>query len=143
MDLAGIFTFSFCRCKAGDGIAGGIAAFAKTGDAIAGFTSGYITSVKDGEDVFLGQNEQFIAINFDFRATPLADDDGVALLDLEGGALAAIEQTPVADGDHLGLLGLFLGGLGQEDPTGGFLLCIHTLKQNLVSQRTNGHIEIS
>src|SRR5687768_11526410 len=51
-----------------------------------------IRSIDDGEDVVLGHDEQFLAIDRHFVAGVGGEQDAVALLDLEGGALAAVQQ---------------------------------------------------
>ena len=72
--------------------------------------------VEHAEDVALLHDEQLLAIEFDLAARPLAEQHTVADLDVEGIDFAGLVAGTRANGDDLALLGLFLGGIGNNDP---------------------------
>src|SRR5438477_5384629 len=71
--------------------------------------------VNHGEDIVLAHDDQLFTVELDFGAGVAGEDDFVALLDAEGGALAGFEAAAVADRQDLATLGLFLGGVGKDD----------------------------
>src|SRR5438045_6552212 len=93
-------------------------------------------SFHDRENVFLAHDHQLFAVEFDFGSGVAGEDDFVAFLDAEGGALAAIQALAVAQSEDLAAFGFFLGAVGQDDPALGFGLGFDSLDQNLVSERT-------
>src|SRR6266576_3916402 len=75
------------------------------------------------EDVVGAHDLKLLAIQLNFRAAVLADEDAVALLDFERDFLPVIIGLARAEGDDDALLGLFLGGIGDDDAALlGFLL---------------------
>ena len=69
----------------------------------------------NGEDFVLAHDQVFVAVDLDFLAGILAEQDRVAVLDVERDALAVLVGLAGADGNHLALLRLFLGGVGDDD----------------------------
>src|SRR3990172_3778635 len=80
---------------------------------------GLLSALVDAEDLFLAQDHVLDAVDGDLVAGVLAEEDAVALLDLERADLAVLEVAALADGDDLALLRLLLGGLGDEQAAGG------------------------
>src|SRR2546422_7396053 len=70
----------------------------------------------DAEDVILAHDEICVSVDLDFSATELTDEHLVALLDFEGNLLAAVIGLTRADGNDFAFLGLFLGGIGDNNP---------------------------
>src|SRR4051812_2455798 len=69
----------------------------------------------DAEDFFLTHDEELAAIDLDFLAGVLAEEDDVARLDIERGDLAVLLDLALARGDDLALLRLFLGRVRDND----------------------------
>src|ERR1043166_3152433 len=89
--------------------------------------------IHNAEDVVLAHDEIVFPVDLDFRATKLADEHLVALLDFEGNLLAAVIGLTRADGNDFALLGLFLGGIGDDNPAFLRFLLFQWLDQNAVS----------
>src|SRR5690348_2064504 len=78
-----------------------------------------------GEYIGLTEDQQFLTVDLDLGAAVFAVQDLVALGDVRRDALAGVlADLAVPDGHDLALLGLFLRGVGQNDPAHGrfFLL---------------------
>src|SRR3712207_760714 len=95
--------------------------------------------LQNAHDVALLHDQEILAIDLHLRAGPLAEQHGVAGLDVEGNELALLVAGAGADSDHIALLGLLLGGVGDDDPTCGLLLGIDTADHDPVMQRTELH----
>ena len=67
-------------------------------------------------DVGLLHDEELLAVDLDFRARPLAEQDAFARLELDGRELAALIAAARSDRDDLALLRLLLDGVGNDDP---------------------------
>src|SRR6266487_2791819 len=86
------------------------------------------------EDVVGAHDLELLAIQLDFRAAVLADQDAVAFLDFERDFLPVIIGLARAERDDDALLGLFLGGIGDDDAALlGFLL-FSRLNEETVSE---------
>src|SRR5258706_43298 len=59
--------------------------------------------LEDAEDLFLAQDDVLDAVEPDLVAAVLAEQDPVALLDVERAELAVVVELAGADGDHLAL----------------------------------------
>src|SRR5918994_6837221 len=70
-------------------------------------------------DVGLLHDEEILAVDADLGAGPLAEQDAVADLDIEGLDLAVLVPRAGADGDHLAFLRLLLSGVGNDDAAFG------------------------
>ena len=81
-----------------------------------------------------------MAADLHFGAGVLAEEDAVALLHLQGGGLSVFIEAAVTDCDDLALLGLFLGGVGDDDPALHLLAFVEPLHEDAVIERTNLHL---
>src|SRR5918993_1745134 len=90
-------------------------------------------------DVGLLHDEEVLAVDPDLRAGPLAEQDAVADLDVEGLDLAVLVARPGADGDHLAFLRLLLGGVGNDDSALGLLLGLDAADHNTNMKRAELH----
>ena len=89
----------------------------------------------DGEDFVLAQDGVLDVIDLDLGAGVLADQDRVALLDVELDALAVVVELAFADGDDFGLLRLLFGGVGDDDAAANLLLRVLAPDDDAVVQR--------
>ena len=96
-------------------------------------------ALDDGEDFVLAHDEELLAIELDFLARVLAEQDEVAGLDVERDALAVVLHLAVAGGDDLALLGLFLGAVGDDDPADFLFAFLEALNNDAVVQRSDVH----
>src|SRR5277367_6469903 len=76
----------------------------------------------DAENVLFAEDEVVFALNLHFGAGVLAEQDGVAGLDVERADLAVLENLAVADGDDFALKRLLLGAVGDDDSALGLVL---------------------
>src|SRR5690606_5088747 len=76
----------------------------------------YHSSVHDGQEVTLGEDEVLGAVQLDLGAGELRVEDLVADRDLDRDAVAVLVTRPGANGDHLADLGLLLRGVGDHQP---------------------------
>lgn len=76
------------------------------------------TSADDAEDVGLGEDEDFLAVDFDFGAAVFGDEDFVADLYVEDDVVAVVILAAGAECEHFSFLGFFLGGVRQDDAAG-------------------------
>jgi len=76
-----------------------------------------------GQHVILFHDEVLLAIQLDFLARILAEQDPVAHVDIEGDALAVVVHLALADREDRALLRLLFGGVRDDDPT-DFLLAL-------------------
>jgi hypothetical protein len=68
----------------------------------------------DAEDFFLAHDEELFAVELDLRAGILAEQDGVASLDVQREDLALVVRFALADGDDFALLRLLLGAADED-----------------------------
>src|SRR5205814_1258896 len=73
----------------------------------------------DAHDVGFFHDQEFLTVELDFGARPLAEQHAVATLDVDRDQLAALIAAARADGDDLAFLRLLLGGVGNDDAAGG------------------------
>src|SRR5689334_18373506 len=78
----------------------------------------------DREHFVLAENRVLDVVELDVGAGVLADQDGVALLDVQLDALAVVVELSFADRDHFRFLRLLFRGVGDDDPSANLLLCI-------------------
>src|SRR5215813_1601385 len=96
-------------------------------------------------DVGLLHDQEFLAVDLDLSAGPLAEQHAVARLEVDRDQLAGLVAPARADRHHLALLGLFLAGVGNDDAAFGLLFGIDTLHDYAVVQWTEpglGHISL-
>src|SRR2546426_6555879 len=79
------------------------------------------SALDHAEDVFLAHDQMFFAVELDLGAGILAEQHGVAGLDVERDHLSVLADLSLADGDDLPLLRLLLGGIGDDDAALGLL----------------------
>ena len=70
--------------------------------------------------------EELPAVDLDLGARPLAEQHAIANLQVDRDQLAVLVAAARADGNDLALRGLLLGGVGDNDATGGLCFRINT-----------------
>src|SRR6266446_140371 len=93
----------------------------------------------DPHDVGLLHDQEIIAIELDLGAGPLAEQDAVALLDVERNERALFIPGARADGDDLAFHRLFLGGVRNDDAALGLAFFLDALDHDAVVKRTELH----
>ena len=78
-------------------------------------TAPCVAAVDDREHFVFLHDQVLDAIELDLLAGVLAEQDGVARLDVERHPLAVLVALAAARREHLALLWLFLGGIGNDD----------------------------
>src|ERR1700730_1194287 len=94
----------------------------------------------DSHDVGLLHDQEIFAIELDFGAGPLAEQDAVALLDVERNERALLIAGARANGDDLAFHRLFLGGVRNDDATLGLAFFLDALDHDTVVKRTELHV---
>src|SRR6266404_1402650 len=105
---------------------------------LGGFLAG-LGGVDDAHDVGLLHDQKVLAIHAHFAARPLAEQNAVARLDVEGEQLALFVARPRADSDHFAFHRLFLGGVGDDDAPRGLLFGLDPAHQHPIVKRTKLH----
>src|SRR5579863_1843725 len=95
--------------------------------------------VEDAHDVGFLHDHQVFAVELDLGSRPLPEQHAVAGLQLHRLDLAGLVARTGADGDDFALHRLFLGGIGDEDPAGGFRFRLDAADQDAVLQWTQFH----
>ena len=102
--------------------------------------AGRLGRLDDAEDVRFLHDEVFGAIQGNFGAGPLSEENAVASFDDGGDQLARVLAGAFAGGDDFTLGGLFLGGIGDDEPPLGLLFALHAAHQHPVVKRLErGH----
>src|SRR5437867_1965760 len=91
------------------------------------------------ENVVLAQNHVFGALDLDVGPAVLADQHAIALLHLDGDALAVLGHAAGAHRHHLALLRLLLGGVGNDDAAALRLQFLDAANQDAVGERPDVH----
>src|SRR5262245_15001196 len=99
----------------------------------------YSLLLDDREHFVLTQDQVLLVVDLDFRSGVLADEDAVALLDVQGKLLPLLVDLSLSDGDHLGLHRLLFAAILDESPALLELLSLQPLDENPVVQRANLH----
>src|SRR5688572_27132527 len=73
--------------------------------------------LQDAEDVVLAQDERLFPVDLHLGARVLAEEDAIALLDVELPDAAVLEDLAVADGHHEALDRLLLRRVRDDDAT--------------------------
>lgn len=76
---------------------------------------GWPKSADDAHDVGFLHDQKVFAVELDFGARPLAEQNAIANLDVESDDLAGFVTCAGTDGDDFAFLRLFLGGVGNDD----------------------------
>src|SRR3954452_21076317 len=98
--------------------------------------------VEHAHDVGLLHDQQLVAVELDLGAGPLAEQHPVAGLDAHRRQLALVAAGTRADGQDLALHGLFLGGVGDDQPALGLRLFLDALDDDAVVQRSELHLTL-
>src|SRR5262245_58402746 len=106
---------------------------------LAAMASNLSSLLEHREDVFLADDQVVFPVERDLAAGVLAEQDLVALLDLERRDLAVVVHLAGAHRDHESLLGLLLGGVGDDDAALGLGLGLEALDQDAVVQGSELH----
>lgn len=93
---------------------------------------------EDAEELALADDHMLGVLDLDLGARVLAVDDGVALLDMDGRALAVVEKEAGADGDHGALHRALLGCFGEIEAARGLGLGLGGLDEDAVFEGSNG-----
>ena len=83
------------------------------------------------------------AVDLDFIARPLAEQDRLADFDIDRNKLAILVTTARANGNDLALHGLFLSGVWNDDAALGLGVFFHSTHDDAVVQRTKLHSVLS
>src|SRR5215470_13412976 len=86
-----------------------------------------IALAEHAHDVGLLHDQELLAIELDFGAGPLAEQDAVADLEIDRDQLASLVAAARTDTGHFALRWLFLRGIGNDDASLGLLLGVDTL----------------
>src|SRR6516225_5591583 len=89
-------------------------------------------ALDDSEDVRLLHDHKLLALDLNLAAGPLAEQDPVAGLDVQGMELAVLAPGASSDRKHLALHGLLLGGIGNDDASGRLLVLLDPTDQGPV-----------
>jgi hypothetical protein len=95
--------------------------------------------VEHTHDVALLHDQDFLTVDLDLSAGPLAEQHLVALLDIEGHDLAALIAAAGADGEDFALLGLLCCSVGDDDAAGGFGFAIDAAHGDAIVQGPELH----
>jgi hypothetical protein len=79
-------------------------------------------------DVALLHDEQLLAVDLHLGSAPLAEQNPVALLELDGDQLAGLVACAWPDRDYLTLLRLLGSGIGDDDAAGGLGFAVEALQ---------------
>src|SRR5215471_19715288 len=94
---------------------------------------------ENAHDVALFHDQQLLAVDLDFSARPLAEQNAVADLNVDRDQLAALIATTRTYGDDFALGGLFLGRVGNDDAACGLLFGVDAPDHDAVVKRTEFH----
>src|SRR5271154_1105826 len=90
-------------------------------------------------DVGLLHDQELLAVDFDLRARPLAEQDTLARLEFDRRKFATLVACAGSDRNDLALLRLLLDGVGNDDPAFRLLLALNSADDDAVVQRTEFH----
>ena len=85
-------------------------------------------------------DQQFGAVHGHLGAGPLAEQDAVAGLHVQGAHRAVVFDGTAANSDDFAFHGLFLGGVGNDNPTLSGRLFLDALNQHAIMQGTKLHL---
>src|SRR5271166_6432690 len=90
-------------------------------------------------DVGLLHNQELLAVDLDFRARPLPEQDAFAWFEFDRREFAALVAGAGSDRDDLALLRLLLDGVGNDDAAFRFVVALNAADDDAVVQRTKFH----
>src|ERR1700722_10798614 len=96
-------------------------------------------TLDDAHDIGLLHDEELLAVDLDLGAAPLAEQDPVAGLEVEGNELAAFVASAGANGDDFALLRLFLSSVRNNDAALRLFLAFDATDDDAVMQGTEFH----
>src|SRR5882762_8640844 len=94
---------------------------------------------ENAHDVAFLHDQQFLTIELDLIARPLAEQHAVADLEVDRDQLAGFVAATRADGGDFALRRLFLGAIRNNDAASGLLFGVDALDHNAVVKRTEFH----
>src|SRR5438093_5840492 len=98
---------------------------------------GWSSLLENGEDVFLAQDQVVFAVDLDLVAGILAEQDAIALLDVQRNALPVLVDLPGADRLDRRALRLLFRRVRDDDPADLLLALFLALDEDPIVQRTN------
>src|SRR4051812_327038 len=96
-------------------------------------------ALEDAHDVGLLHDQELVAVELDLGAGPLAEQHPVADLDAHRRQLALVAAGARPDAQDLALHGLFLGGVGDDQPALGLRLFLDAPDDDAIVQRPEFH----
>src|ERR1700704_1996989 len=109
------------------------------GDGLGSLLLGSGNVGEDAHDVAFFHDQQFLAVELDLGAGPLAEQHAVADLEVDRDQLASFVAATRADGGDFALRRLFLGTVRNDDAASGLLFGVDALDHNAVVKRTEFH----
>src|SRR3981081_1453243 len=94
---------------------------------------------ENAHDVALFHDQQFLAVELDLVARPLAEQHAVANLEVDRDQLAGFVTAARTDRRDFALGGLFLGAVWNDDAASCLLFGVDALDHNAVVKRTEFH----
>src|ERR1051326_2405000 len=95
--------------------------------------------LQDPHDVALFHDQILDPVELDLRAGPFAEQHAVPGLEIDRAELARLVAAAGADADDFTLLRLLLGGIGNDDATGGLFLGLDALDDDAIVKRAELH----
>jgi len=89
--------------------------------------------VDDAHVVGLLHDQEFLAVDLDLGARPIAEEHAITLFDIDRNEFAGFVHRDQRD--HLALRRFFLGGVWDDDAAGGFLLDLDTPDDDAVVKK--------
>src|ERR1022692_44716 len=89
---------------------------------------------QNAEHFFLAHDQEIFAINLDFRAGILTEQDAIACLHIQREGFALVIGLAPAHRDHFALLRLVFGAVGNDDSATGGLGLFNTANHDAVVQ---------
>src|SRR5258707_9758298 len=107
--------------------------------ALGGLLLGDGAAFDHAHNVGLLHDQEILAVDLHFGARPLAEQHGVAGLEVDRDQLAVFVAATRADGDDFALRGLLFGGVGNNDATGCPFLGIDSPDDDAIVKRAELH----
>src|SRR5579859_6040760 len=95
--------------------------------------------IEHAHDVELFYDDQLLAIDLDLAARPFTEQHAIADTEVNRDEFSAVVPAAWPNRNDLALRRLFLGGVRDDDATGGFFLRLNTTDQHTIVQRTELH----
>src|SRR6266576_4883530 len=98
-----------------------------------------LVSGQHAHDVALFHDQEFLAVELDLGARPLAEQHAVSDLEVDRDQLAGFVTAAWTDCRDFALGGLFLGAVRDDDAASCLLFGVDALDHNAVVKRTKFH----